>query len=78
MKRTKGEIIAKILEVCLTASSKTNVVYGSNLNFRTVNLYLDALMMNGHITRDENTLKYKTTEKGKELLAIIKEAHEIF
>ncbi|MGA9100322.1 MAG: hypothetical protein WB392_15475 [Methanotrichaceae archaeon] len=29
MKRTKGEIIAKVLEICLTAPSKTNVVYGS-------------------------------------------------
>ncbi len=58
--------------------SKTVVVYGSQLNFRTVNPYLDSLMMNGHIfIIDEKMPRYKTTEKGMELLAIIKKAHEI-
>ena len=55
------------------------MVYGSNLNFRTVNPYLEALIANGHIAAiDEETRKYKTTDKGTELLAVIKKAHEFF
>ena len=79
MKRTKGEVIAKILETCLIASSKTNVVYGSNLNLRAVNPYLNSRMANGHIIKtDEEMPRYKTTDKGKKLLAVIKKAQEVF
>ncbi len=79
MRRSRGGVIAKILEVCLTGPSKTRVVYGSNLNFRTVVPYLDSLIANGHlVVTDEMMPRYKTTDKGKELLAIIKEAHEFF
>ena len=78
MRRTKGEVIAKILEVCLIGASKTRIVYGSDLNFRTVIPYLDSLMVNGHIIKaDEEVARYKTTEKGMALLAIIKEANEL-
>ncbi len=77
MKRDKREIIANILEVCITASSKANVVRRSHLNFRTINPYLDSLIINGHIIlTDEKIQRYKITNKGKELLAVIKEAHE--
>ena len=60
-------------------ASKTRVVYGSNLNFRTVVPYLDSLTKNGFIaTIDGDQKKYITTERGKELLAVIKEAQEYF
>lgn len=73
MKRSKGEVAAKILEICLNPACKTVIVYGSNLNFKTVNLYLESLTKNGHIEIvDEKALKYQITEKGKELLASIK------
>lgn len=79
MKRSKGEVAAKILEICLNASCKTVIVYGSNLNFKTVNLYLESLMKNGHIVlADEKTLKYQTTEKGKKLLASMKEIQKFY
>jgi len=51
MTKHKGEIIAKVLEFCLTESSKTNVVYGNGLNFRTVDLYLDYLITYGSLAR---------------------------
>lgn len=79
MRRSKGEVIAKILEVCLTGSNKTRVVYGSNLDFKTVSPYLDSLVKNGFIAiRDGIPKKYKTTDKGKELLASIKRARRFF
>ena len=79
MKRNKGEIIVRILEVCLLGASKTVVVYGSNLNSRTVSHYLDSLMKSGLIaTIDGSPRKYTTTDKGKELLALIEKASGFF
>ena len=70
-------LVFNVHRICLIGASKTHVVYESNLNFRTVNPYLDSLMMNGHIIKtNEEMPRYKTTDKGKELLAVIKEAHE--
>ena len=37
MKRTREEIVSKILDICQNGASKTKIVYQSNLNFRTVN-----------------------------------------
>lgn len=77
MRRSKDEVMANILKICLTGSNKTVVVYQSNLNFKTIIPCLDTLMRNGFITpMDGNPMKYKTTEKGKELLAIIEGIHE--
>ncbi len=75
MRRSKGEVIANVLEICLAGSSKTHVVYGTNLNFLTVIPYLDSLTKNGFIAVMDGN--YKTTDKGKELLGKIKEAHEL-
>lgn len=76
MKRSKQEIIAQILEVCLNSSSKTRIVYQVNLNFRTINPYLDILMKNSLIEISEPEQKlYKTTPKGEGLLDTIKEVN---
>lgn len=76
MKRSKQEIIAQILEICLDSSSKTKIVYQANLNFRTINPYLDILMKNGllEVSEVEQTL-YRTTPKGRDLLDIIKKVN---
>ena len=76
MKRSKQEIIAQILEVCLESSSKTRIVYQVNLNFRTINPYLDILTKNKLIVVNgsEQTL-YKTTPKGLDLLDAIKKVN---
>ncbi|MGD0954087.1 MAG: winged helix-turn-helix domain-containing protein [Methanotrichaceae archaeon] len=44
MKRSREEIVSKILDVCLNGANKTKIVYQANLNFRTVNPYLDLLI----------------------------------
>ena len=76
MKRSKQEIIAQILEVCLESSSKTRIVYQVNLNFRTINPYLDILTKNKliEVNGSEQTL-YKTTSKGLDLLDAIKKVN---
>lgn len=77
MKRSKQEIIAKILEVCLEKASKTKIVYQANLNFRTINPYLDILRKNNLIEVSIGEQKlYKTTQKGADLLESIKKINE--
>ncbi len=65
MKRSKHEIFSEILEICITGASKTRIVYQANLNFRTVNPYLEILMKNNLLEacQDTHTL-YKTTKEG--------------
>jgi predicted transcriptional regulator len=70
MKRSRDAIISQILDVCTKGASKTRIVYQANLNFRTVNPYLDLLTKNGMInTKEESKLVvYETTNRGLALL----------
>lgn len=69
-KRSKNKIVSEILKVCLEGANKTRIVYQVNLNFRTVNSYLDLLIKNSMIEVIAAATKtYKTTERGKELLS---------
>ncbi|MFB3765786.1 MAG: winged helix-turn-helix domain-containing protein [Methanotrichaceae archaeon] len=78
MRRTKEEIIVRILETCLVGANKTVIVYKSNLNFATVVPYLDSLLKNGFIASIEGPIrKYETTDRGKELLSGLKEIHKL-
>ncbi len=77
MKRSKQEIVAQILEVCLERASKTRIVYQVNLNFRTINPYLQLLLKNELLDVIVEEQKfYKTTAKGANLLKNIKEINE--
>ena len=77
MKRTHEEIIAQILNVCKEAASKTRVVYQANLNFRTVNGYLETLIRNKLIeVRPGKNVLYETTQKGAKLLEAINRVNE--
>ena len=72
-KRSKQEIIAQILEVCLEKSSKTRIVYQVNLNFRTINPYLQLLIKNELLDLLDGEQKlYRTTARGESLLESIK------
>jgi len=68
MKRSKHEIFSKILEVCLNGANKTKIVYQANLNFRTVNPYLQTLVRNNLLvaSQGKHTI-YRTTDQGKSL-----------
>jgi predicted transcriptional regulator len=67
-KRSKNKIISEILDICLEGANKTRIVYQVNLNFRTVNSYLDLLINNSMIEVSGEAKKiYKTTERGREL-----------
>ncbi|MHB8119969.1 MAG: winged helix-turn-helix domain-containing protein [Methanothrix sp.] len=69
MKRSKHVIISKILDICKNSSNKTRIVYQANLNFKTVDPYIDLLIKNNllEIKQGKNVL-YETTDSGKILL----------
>lgn len=76
MKRNRNEIISEILSVCMKGASKTRVVYQANLNFRTVNPYLELLMKNDLIVVSQGPhVVYETTEKGMDLMKTINQVH---
>ena len=69
MKRSRDVIISQILDICIKGASKTRIVYQANLNFRTINPYLDLLTKNGLINvKKEQTIIYETTPRGLDLL----------
>jgi predicted transcriptional regulator len=69
-KRSRDVIISKILDICREGAHKTKIVYQANLNFRTVNPYLELLIKNGMINAQEerNLVVYETTIRGLALL----------
>ena len=70
MKRSRDKIISEILDICVGGAHKTKIVYQANLNFRTVNPYLELLTKNGMIDgqKKHNLVVYETTNKGLALL----------
>ncbi len=74
MKRSKYEIISQILNICVGGACKTKIVYQANLNFRTINPYIDLLTKNGLIkTNKGRNLQYETTNKGMKLIEDFKQ-----
>jgi predicted transcriptional regulator len=69
MKRCQHKIVSEILEICMNDASKTRIVYKANLNFKTVNPYMDLLLKNNLITlKKGRIMQYRTTERGINLL----------
>jgi len=72
-KRSSDMIISQILDVCAGGASKTEVVYQSNLNFTTVNPYLDLLINRGLLEASTGRRPiYRTTEQGLEFMRSFK------
>lgn len=69
-KRSRDQILAQILALCQgNGASKTRTVYQVNLNFHTVNVYLNLLLEKGLIEAiPGERIIYKTTEKGERAL----------
>ena len=79
MKRSRHRIVSQILDICVSGASKTRIVYQANLNFRTVNPYMEMLIKNELLTvEDGKRISYKTTEKGMDLLKDFREIYSQF
>ena len=75
-KRYKDQILLQILQLCAEggSASKTQIVYGAGLNFRTVIPYLELVTRNGLVEIQEGKVpRYKTTAKGKKALGYMRE-----
>lgn len=74
MKRSRHEIIAKVLDICTDGAIKTEIVYQANLNFRMVNTYIDLLNKKGliEVSQGRSTI-YETTPKGIDLMESLKQ-----
>ncbi len=69
MKRSKHVILSQILDICKEGACKTKIVYQANLNFRTVNPYIDLLIKNSLIeVKPGKNIEYETTDRGIRLL----------
>jgi len=68
LKRSKHVIISEILDICEDGAHKTKIVYQANLNFRTVDPYIDLLIKNNLLeAKQEKSILYETTDKGKKM-----------
>jgi len=79
-KRSWTAITVDILEVTLTPANKMRIMYRSNLNFERFNRYFYDLLRKGFIEEmnDSNGRPvYKTTERGRTLLEILRKAQEL-
>jgi predicted transcriptional regulator len=75
-RRSSDMIIAQILEACIDGVSKTRIVYQCNLNFTTVNPYLDLLTGRGLIAASGGQrVRFRTTASGLELMERLKRHH---
>ncbi len=74
MKRSRHTIVSQILDTCSGGANKTRIVYQVNLNFQTVNPYIELLTKNGLIEREcGRIVLYKTTDKGLRLRENLKQ-----
>jgi predicted transcriptional regulator len=76
MKRSRYRIVSEILDICMDGASKTKIVYRANLNFRTVNPYMEILIEKNLIKVERGRMVlYHTTERGMNLLNEINRIH---
>ena len=79
MKRSRNDIVSQILDVCKCGANKTRIVYQANLNFRSVDPYIDLLIKNNliEVKQGKNVL-YETTDKGISFLDKFKQINSHF
>ncbi len=78
-RRSKFDIVALLLEIASEGSSKTALVYKSNLNFKVVQRYVDMLRVREllDVAEEEGAVVYRTTQKGAAALRAIASANEL-
>ena len=79
-RRSRIEVIYNILSEALGGANKTRLMYHCNLNFMRFNHYLQELLDAGLIERvgsnPEGVVLYKTSNKGRELVKVLRRASE--
>lgn len=75
--RSNFDIIADILDASFSGAKKTNLMYHCNLSFKQLKGYSRFLLENGLLrlngqTRENETVMFEVTEKGREFLKAYK------
>jgi len=82
-RRGRAEVIVDILSEALKGANKTRIMYRANLNFIRFERYFGELLSKGLIVVVDNPgaysggVVYQTTEKGRALLDMLKQAQKI-
>jgi len=74
------EVIADILTEAVSGATKTRIMYRVGLNFLRFERYFSELLDKNLIAEVENSESYRmyiTTEKGEQLLKILKNAEQL-
>ena len=78
-RRSRMEVIADILVEALNGANKTRVMYRANLNFLRFERYLSELLekeLMVELNNPRSGVIYRTTDKGRELLRMLKKVQE--
>jgi predicted transcriptional regulator len=79
-RRGRIEVICDILNEALGGANKTRLMYHCDLNFVRFNRYLHELLDAGLIERvnsnPDGVVLYKTSDKGRELVKVLRKAGE--
>ena len=75
--RSRTEIVSMILEAANGGTTKTKMMYNAFLSYNQLKDYLSILIENNLIEYLEGTRKFKTTEKGLNLLKMHNEMAEL-
>jgi predicted transcriptional regulator len=80
-KRSRSDLICDILSEAIGGTNKTRLMYRCNMSFVRFNRYLRELLDAGLIERVGTnpgiTVLYKTTDKGLELLQVLRKARDL-
>ena len=80
-RRSRSEVICEILSEALNGANKTRLMYKCNMNFVRFNRYLSELLDAGLMecvdSNPSGIVFYKTTDKGRELLKVLRKADEL-
>ena len=75
--RSRTEIVGNILDTANGGATKTKIMYNAFLSYSQLKEYLSILIENNLIEYLDGTHKFKTTEKGLNLLKIHNEIEEL-
>ena len=75
--RSRTEIVSNILEAANGGVTKTKIMYKAYLSYNQLREYLSFLIENNLIGYLDGTNKFKTTEKGLNLLKMHNEMAEL-
>jgi len=82
-RRDRHDIIAEILGAAVHTNLKTRIMYKARLSYYQISAYLDWLVKKGFLEnvttkqKRQNSIMYRTTQKGMDLLHSVKSVNKL-